>query len=101
MARGFDTYLGLLGGGSDHFNKALCVGMPPPPTYIASNLYNMQTHHQAALPCSFSDKIFALEECDWDSLEECDWDSLEECDWDIHLLLAASHDAGDPITTIF
>ena len=24
--RGFDTYLGLLGGGSDHFDKTLCVG---------------------------------------------------------------------------
>ena len=24
--RGFDSYLGLLGGGSDHFDKTLCIG---------------------------------------------------------------------------
>ena len=37
-ARGFDTYLGLLGGGSDHFDKTLCVG--PVAAGIGSYVYS-------------------------------------------------------------
>ena len=62
-ARGFDTYLGLLGGGSDHFDKTLCVGpvaagigsyvysaSPSPPRYLRVLILS-QTTHASYLHC--------------------------------------------------